>query len=219
MNADAAPPRVLLAEPDQPTRAGLRLVLEAGGFAIAGETGDAATAFATAVEERPDLVLAGAQLPGGLLEAIRQIRAQVPRARLVVLTGHASAEELVDVVLAGAVGYLGRDTRSDRLPKVLRAVLSGELALPRRYSHHLVEALLGREARRSQIAARSDVAITDREWEVLELLADNFSTAEIAQRLGISAVTTRRHISSLVAKLGVPDRASAARLLRQRSTG
>jgi len=193
------------------------LVVEAGGFLVAGEARDAAAAVSAAAEEQPDLALIGAELPGGLHEAIRQIRARTPGTRIVVLTARASAEELVDVVLAGAVGYLGRDVRSERLPNILKAVRAGELALPRRYSQALVEALLGREARRSQLAARSGVALTDREREVLELLADERSTAEIAQRLGISVVTARRHISSVVAKLGVPDRAAAAALLRTRS--
>jgi DNA-binding NarL/FixJ family response regulator len=208
---------VLLAEPDQPTRAGLRIVLEAGGFAVAGEAGDATTAVAQAVDERPDLALVAAELPGGALEAIRRISAEVPRTRIVVLTGRASGEELVDVVTAGAVGYLGRETRSERLPEILGAVLAGELALPRRYSHHLVETLLGRDTRRSQLAARTDASLTDREWEVLELLAADRSTAEISRQLGISVVTTRRHISSIVAKLAVPDRAGAIDLMRRRS--
>jgi two-component system, NarL family, nitrate/nitrite response regulator NarL len=219
MNADALPPKVLLAEPDQPTRAGLRLVLEAGGFTVAAEAGDATAAVAMAVDERPDLALVAAVLPGGALEAVRQIAAKVPRTRLIVLTGRASGEELVDVVLAGAAGYLGRHTRSERLPEILRAVLAGQVALPREHSEHLVEALRGREARRSRVAARSDASLTDREWEVLDLLADDLSTAEIAGRLRISDVTTRRHISSIVAKLAVPDRASAAELVRRRSAG
>jgi DNA-binding NarL/FixJ family response regulator len=121
------------------------------------------------------------------------------------------------MVVAGAVGYLGRDTRSERLAHILGSILAGEVALPRRYSQHLVEALRGRETRRSQLAARTDASLTDREWEVLELLGDDLSTAEIARRLGIAVVTARRHISSLVAKLAVPDRASAAELVRRRS--
>jgi DNA-binding NarL/FixJ family response regulator len=217
MNAERSRPRVLLAEPDRPTRAGVRLVLEAGGFAVVGEAADAAAAVAMALEARPELALMAAELPGGVLEAIRRIAAEVPRTRLVVLTGRPSGEELVEMILAGAAGYLGRDTRSERLPKILGAILAGEVALPRRHSQHLVEALRGREARRSQLAARTDASLTDREWEVLELLAGDLSTAEIARRLDITVVTARRHISSLVAKLAVPDRASAADLLRRRS--
>ena len=212
-------PRVLLAEPDRMTRSGLRLVIEAGGLAVAGEVADAGTAVAMAVDERPELALVAAELPGGWLEAIRRIASEVPRTRLIVLSGELSGEQLVDAVLAGAVGYLGRDTRTQRLPEVLRAVVAGEVALPRRYSQHLVDALRGRDARRSRLAARTDAALTDREWEVLQLLADDVSTAQIARRLGITAVTARRHISSLVTKLAVPDRASAADLLRARSGG
>jgi DNA-binding NarL/FixJ family response regulator len=217
VNAERSRPRVLLAEPDPLTRRGLRLVLEAGGFAVVGEAPDAAASVAIAVDERPELGLVAAELPGGALEAIRRIATEVPRTRLIVVTGHPSGDELVDMVVAGAVGYLGRDTRSERLAHILGSILAGEVALPRRYSQHLVEALRGRETRRSQLAARTDASLTDREWEVLELLGDDLSTAEIARRLGIAVVTARRHISSLVAKLAVPDRASAAELVRRRS--
>jgi DNA-binding NarL/FixJ family response regulator len=123
----------------------------------------------------------------------------------------------VNAVLAGAAGYLGRDTASERLPTILRAVLAGEVALPRRYSQHLLEALRRRDAGRTRLATRLGASLTDREWEVLELLGEDVATGEIARRLGISGVTTRRHISSLVAKLEVPNRAGAVELLRRRS--
>ena len=219
VNADLqqTQPRVLLADADVPTRAGLRIVLEAGGLGVAGEAADAAAAVRHAAAERPDLALVAAELPGGGLEAIRQIAAEVPGTRLIVLTGHPGGDELVDAVLAGAVGYLSRDTGSERLPAILRAVLAGEVALPRRHSRTLVEALRGRDARRGLIAERTGVELTDREWEVLELLANDKSTGEIGHRLGISVVTVRRHVSSLVGKLGVDDRAGAIELMRSRS--
>lgn len=206
-----------MADPDVPTRAGLRIVLEAGGFAVAGEAADVTAAVRLAAAERPDLALVAAELPGGSLEAIRHIAADLPGTRLIVLTGHPGGEELVDAVLAGAVGYLTRDTGLERLPEILRAVLAGEAALPRRHSRTLVEALRGRDARRALFAERTRVALTDREWEVLELLAGERSTGEIAHRLGISVVTARRHISSLVGKLGVDDRSGAIELMRSRS--
>jgi DNA-binding NarL/FixJ family response regulator len=170
-----------------------------------------------ALAERPDLALVSAELPGGFLDALRRIATEVPGARLVVLTGQLSGEQLVEAVLAGAVGYLGRDTSAERLPEVLRAVLAGEAALPRRHSRELVEALRARDARRTIVAERAGTALTDREWEILHLLAEDRTTGEIAQRLGISAVTARRHISSLMGKLAVPDRASAVALVRGRS--
>src|SRR3954453_17684043 len=210
------PPRVRLADPACPPRAGLRIVLEAGGLAVAGEAADAAAAARLAATERPDVALGGAELAGGGLQAIRQIAAELPGTRVIVLTGHPRGEELVDAVLAGAVGYLSRDTGSERLPAILRGVLAGEVALPRRHSRALVEALRGRDARRALLAERSAAALTDREWEVLELLADERSTGEIARRLDISVVTARRHISSLVGKLGVDDRADVIALMRSR---
>jgi len=91
------------------------------------------------------------------------------------------------------------------------------VALPRRYTGHLLEALRGRDVRRALVAARTNTTLSEREWEVLQMLAGEASTAEMAQALGISEVTVRRHVGSLLAKLGVPDRASAADVLRPRS--
>jgi DNA-binding NarL/FixJ family response regulator len=214
----SARPRVLLAEADRPTRAGLRLVLEGGGAEVVGQAADAGTAVAMAVAERPDVALVAAELPGGGILATREITAEVPRVRVVFLTGEPSGEELVAAVLAGAVGYLGRDVDAERLPEILRAVVAGEVALPRRHSQHLVDALRRRDVQRARVAAQTDARFTDREWEVLEMLAADLSTAEIGLRLGISAVTARRHISSLVAKLGVAGRGEAAELLRRSQT-
>src|SRR3954470_13905356 len=208
-------PRVLLADPDRPTRAGVRRALTRGGLEVAGEATDAAAAVAMAEAERPELALVATELPGGGLDAARRIVAGVPRVRVVVLTGSPGGEELVEAVRAGAVGYLGRDVDAERLPEILRAVLAGEVALPRRHSQHLVEAFRRRDVQRARLAARTDARLTDREWEVLEMLGEDLSTAEMGWRLGISAVTARRHISSLVAKLGVADRAGAAELVRR----
>ena len=210
-----ASPRVLLAEPDRPTRAGLRIALARGGVEVTDEAIDGGAAVDAALAGRPDVAIVAAELPGGGLEAVRKIAAGAPRVRVVFLTGRPSGDELVEAVLAGAVGYLSRDVDADRLPEILRAVLAGEIALPRRYSQHLVDALRRRDVRRGRLAARTDARLTDREWEVLEMLAEDLSTAEIGRRLGISAVTARRHIASLVSKLGVADRAGAAELLRR----
>jgi DNA-binding NarL/FixJ family response regulator len=195
----------------------LRVALAGAGFVVAGEPTDAEGALAAALSERPDVALLAAELPGGGISAARRIATQLPRARVVILTAHPSGEELVESVLAGAVGYLGRDASPSRLPHALRGVLSGEVALPRRYSHYLVEELRRRDARRAELAWRTGADLSNREWEVLQLLADDVPTAEIARRLGISAVTTRRHVSSLMAKLGVSDRASAVALVQSSS--
>jgi DNA-binding NarL/FixJ family response regulator len=211
-------PRVLIADGDAATRAGLRVALTRAGFQVVAEARERDAALDAAVGERPDLVLVSVDLPGGGLDAVRTITLRLPAAKVVVLSSHPSGEELVDAVLAGASGYLGSGMSLTRLPHALRGVLAGEVALPRGHSRHLLEALRFRDAGRALIAAHSAAKLTDREWEVLQLLAENASTATMAQRLGISEVTVRRHVSSLVAKLDVTDRAGAAELFRRRST-
>ena len=86
---------------------------------------------------------------------------------------------------------------------------------PRQYTQHLLDELRGREIDRTRVAAHANAALTDREWEVLRLLGEGASTAQMAQRLGISEVTVRRHVSSVVGKLGVSDRAGAAGVLHR----
>ena len=104
---------------------------------------------------------------------------------------------------------------AERLPAAIKGVLRGEVALPRGQTQHLLEELRGRELERTLVAIQANAALTDREWEILRLLADGASTARMAHRLGISEVTVRRHVSSVLRKLGVADRAGAARVLRR----
>jgi DNA-binding NarL/FixJ family response regulator len=96
-------------------------------------------------------------------------------------------------------------------------VLAGEVALPRRHSGHLLDALRSRRTQRATVSSSATAEITSREWEVLQLLGDGCTTAEMARTLRISEVTVRRHISTGVAKLGVGDRAAAAALMNSRS--
>jgi DNA-binding NarL/FixJ family response regulator len=208
-------PRLLVADADAPTRVGLRVALAADGFEIVAEATDAEQAVGAALALELDAAMVAASLPGGGIGAAREITTQRPRVRLVVVSDEPSGEELVDAVLAGASGYLGRDVSQHRLPTVLRAVLAGEVALPRRHTHHLLETLRSRDVRRAIVSAHANGPLSDREWEVLQLLAEGASTAEIGGRLRISTVTVRRHISSMCAKLGVPDRTAAVALLER----
>jgi DNA-binding NarL/FixJ family response regulator len=209
--------RVLLAEPDMPTRMGIRLALTGSGFEIAAEAGDARAAVESACSERPDLAVLAADLPGDGIDAVRRITSHVPGTKTVVLTARQGGEELVAAVLAGASGYLGKDISPSRLPRALRGVLAGEVALPRLYTAYVLEALRGRDARRAHVLGRTRHFVTDRQWEILNMLADGRSTAQMAGRLGISEITARRHISAVLGKLGLADRASAIKLMQERS--
>ena len=208
----------LLAVPDRFLRAGLRRALAASGFEVVAEPVDAQAAVAAARSRAPALALVAVELAGDGLEAVRGITAVSPRTRVLVITGRPHGEELVDAVLAGAVGYLSAEMRQERLPDIAHGVLAGETSLPRLESRHILDALRRRHSRRAVLASRTGAVLSEREWEVLQLMADGLSTGELARRLGISAVTARRHISSAMAKLGVRDRESAVELVRTRSS-
>jgi DNA-binding NarL/FixJ family response regulator len=210
-------PRVVIADGRAATRAGLRLALTPAGFDVVAEVGERGAALEAALAARPDVALIAADLPGGGIPAVREIAERLPSVKLVVVSAHVSGDELVTAVLAGASGYLGAGMSLARLPAALRGVLAGEVALPRAHVRHLLEALRYRDAGRASIAERSGANLTRREWDVIQLLGEDASTAVMAQRLGISEVTVRRHVSSLLAKLDLPNRRAAAELFRQRS--
>jgi DNA-binding NarL/FixJ family response regulator len=205
---------VLIADGDASTRTGLRVTLADAGFAIVGEVADAESTTAAALAGRPQLAVLAADLPGGGIDAVRELATVLPGTRIVVLSNEPSGEELVAAVQAGASGYLGEDVSQARLPAVLHGILAGEVALPRRLTQHLLDELRGRNVLRAVIDAQSSSALTAREWEILELLADETSTGDMARRLGISPVTVRRHVSSLLGKLGLASRADVRALVR-----
>lgn len=209
--------RVLLAEPDAPTRTGIRLALEEAGFAVCGEPLSAGAAVETAMRERPGLCLVDEGLPGGCLVAVDAIYQRVAETKLVVLTGSEEPPSLLSAIRAGASGFVRKDLDPARLPATLRGVMAGEAALSRRLTFRLLESLRTRERGRSAPTTPGGPSMTDRELEVLELMAEGLRTSEIAASLSIAEVTVRRHVSSAVGKLGVADRAAAIAVLTGRS--
>ena len=215
--------RVVLADDHVPTRAGVRLALEASGFTILAECADADSAVAAVLRHRPDLILLALFLPGGGLAATRQIHEQMPETTIVILTASPSDEDRFEAFVAGASGYLLKDdTSAERLPAALRSVLAGEAALPRAVEKRLIEefrTLRDLKSSRFHLLRRTGprAGLTDREGEVLDLIAEGLSTPVVARRLGISDVTVRRHISSAVHKLGATDRRTAVERLSEGS--
>jgi two-component system, NarL family, nitrate/nitrite response regulator NarL len=205
---------VLVADDHAPTRAGVRVVLAEGGFAIVAEAATADTAVDAALRERPDVCVLDVHMPGGGIAAAARISERLPDTVVVMLTVSREDEDLFAALRAGAAGYLLKDMDPDRLAPALRGVLAGEAAVPRTLVARVVEEFRSAERRPSlPLVRRRGARLTSREWEVLELLRERRTTAEIAHRLGLSAVTVRRHISSILAKLRVPDRREMARLL------
>jgi DNA-binding NarL/FixJ family response regulator len=204
---------VVVADDHVPARAGVRAALELGSFAVVAEARDAASAVVAALEHRPDVCLLDIHMPGGGIAAASRIAARLPETAVVMLTVSCEDADFFDALNAGARGYLLKDMDPARLSHALEGVLAGEAALPRALAARLVDRFRGRELHRVQIAGSRTVTLSAREWEILDLLREGLTTRQIAERLFLSDVTVRSHVSSILKKLDVPDRAAAVRLL------
>jgi DNA-binding NarL/FixJ family response regulator len=209
----AAKARVLIAADHLATRTGFRLAL--ADSADCSEAVDAETAVEAAVREQPDVCVVDFDPPGRAIRAVAAIASKVPRASVVVMTRRIDEEEFIAAVRAGAIGYLPEGVNPARLPHVVRSLMRGEAAVPRALVPRLIDELRGREGRRRHLDLyeRKRVELTAREWEVVDLLRKGMSTRAIAELLGISAVTVRRHVSAVHGKLGIRSRAELLRLL------
>ena len=206
--------RVLIADDHPMARVGVRIALERGGFKVCAEAADADAAIDAAERELPDICLLDIQMPGSGIHAAEEIGKRVPDSAIVMLTVSRIDTDLFDALRAGASGYLLKDIDPTRLPLVLRRVLDGEAALPR----HLVALVIDEfreRGRRRPLLKRRGVVLTDREWEVLELMSQGLTTFEIADRLFIEPVTVRTHVSAILKKLHVSSRKAALQLIQR----
>jgi DNA-binding NarL/FixJ family response regulator len=204
---------VLVADDHAPVRAGVRRALERHGITVCAEAADARTAVQLALRLRPDACLLDVRMPGGGINAARAIADNLPDTAVVMLTISQDDEDLFGALSAGASGYLLKDIDPDRLPLALEGVLRGEAALPRTLVARLVEAYHP-HARRHRLLgpARNTVELTHRECEVLALLREGRTTAEIAERLVVTPVTVRTHVAAILRKLGAENRDEALRI-------
>lgn len=198
--------RVLIADDHPPTRAGVRLALEADGIEVCAEAADAASAARAAARERPDACLLDIHMPGSGIRAAAQIAHESPETAILMLTVSRSDDDLFDAIRAGAVGYLLKDTDPARLGAAVRGALGGEAALPRALVARVLDELRERPRRRLSLQRQRGPELTSREWEVLELLRQGLSTAEVAGRLFIAPVTVRRHVGEILRKLHLTSR-------------
>ena len=206
--------RVVIADDHAALRAGIRRSLEADGFDVCGEAGDGPGAVALAEAQRPAVCLLDVHMPGGGVRAAEQIAERVPETAVVMLTVSRDDGDLFGALRAGASGYLLKDIDPDRLGHAVRGVLSGEAAVPRELMARVIDEFrTGGRRRRLPLAGGRGAEMTSREWEVLDLVAKQATTADIAQQLGVSPVTVRRHVSAVLGKLEVTDRAAAVRLV------
>lgn len=192
-------------------REGLAAILGAApGIEVVGVAEDGAAAVEMAATRRPDLVLMDLNMPGlSGLQATRLIRARLPEVKVLILTTYATDEWVFDAIKAGAAGYLLKDTPRAGLVKAVEGTVAGQTFVDPQVAGKLFTHIAGRPA--APASAPAPVHdLTARERDVLRLLGQGCSNAEIAQRLFLAEGTVRNLVSSVLAKLGVADRTQAA---------
>jgi DNA-binding NarL/FixJ family response regulator len=215
------PTSVLIADDHGPTRAAIRATLEEHGFVVVAECATAETAVETALALEPAVCLLDIRMPGNGIAAATAISAKLPDCSIIMLTVSHDDSDFFDALRAGAAGYLLKDTDPEQLPVLIRRVIGGEGILSPGLVAKLIEEFRER-GRRRRVPVTGDgrgVELTSREWEVLDLLRQGLSTADIAQRLFIAQVTVRTHVSSVLRKLRVTDRDEALRRTADASVG
>jgi two-component system NarL family response regulator len=212
--------RVLIADDHPPTRESVRASLEAGSCDVVAAVATAEGAVTAALELVPDVCLLDINMPGGGIIAAARITRELPDTAVIMLTASRDDEDLFAALRAGASGYLLKDMDPGRLCPAMHGVLAGEAVLPRELVLKAVEQFRSAPRRLFPLPNRPKPAqLTEREAEVLELMAQGLSTEEIAARMFVAAVTVRTHIRAILKKLRVADRQSAVGVfLQERDT-
>ena len=203
MSADRSEQRVVVADDDVLLREGVAGLLERAGFEIAGQAGDAAEVLRVVRDEQPDLVIVDIRMPPGHdtdgLDAARVIRQELPEVGILVLSAHAEVDEAMELLATGrAVGYVLKSRVSkleDFIETVDRVINGGSVLDPA-----IVQELVNVRHREDRLER-----LTDREREVLALMAEGASNAGIAKRLWVTEGTVEKHVRSILAKLRLPE--------------
>ncbi len=202
--------RVLLVDDHDLFRTGLRTLLEEQGVEIVGEAANGGDAVMLVEEHAPDVVLMDLEMPGkGGIEATREIAAVAPLTRVVVLTISDQDADVMDAVVAGACGYLLKDATIQDLLRGIAAASRGESLI----SPAIAAKVLQRVRASSpdlEAAELLTTQLSDRELQVLKLIANGKDNAQIAGELFISAKTVKNHISNILLKLSIENRIQAA---------
>lgn len=201
------PIRVLVVDDHTIVRKGIRALLaEIDGVVVVGEAGDGREAVTQAEALQPDVILMDLVMPHmDGIEAIRQISSRRPEVRILALTSFAADDKVFPAIKAGALGYLLKDSAPEELVQAIRQVYRGEPSL-----HPVIARKVLQELKRPSVQPPPSDPLTDREVEVLRLVARGLSNQQIAERLTIMEVTVRTHISNILSKLHLANRVQAA---------
>jgi two-component system, NarL family, response regulator LiaR len=205
---DTLPIRVLLTDDHAIVRKGVRALLATErDIQVVGEAGDGAEAVARAEALCPDVILMDLMMPKlDGIEATRQITAKIPSARVIVLTSFAADEKVFPAIKAGALGYLLKDSGPEQLIKAIYQVYRGEPSLEPSIARKVLLEL----AQPAKLQPLTADPLTERELEVLRLIAQGCSNKEIAMKLSVSELTVRTHVSNILGKLHLASRTQAA---------
>lgn len=204
------PITVLIVDDHAVVREGVRAALEArSGFVVVGEAESAADAVELAGELAPDVVLMDLLLPGvDGVEATRQLKRLSPRSQVVVLTSQHDDALILAALRAGAIAYLLKSVKMEELADAIRRAAAGEGTLHPRVATRVIQEL--RSPSGTDGVANAYVELTGRELEVLKLIAEGLTNAEITARLVLSEHTVKGHVSNILSKLHLADRTQAA---------
>lgn len=195
--------RVLIVDDHSLFRDGISSLLQAAGFEVVGGAGDGREAIEAALRLRPELILMDVSMPEMTgIEAARHIKAQLPEAKIVMLTVSDDDRVLIDAVKAGASGYLLKSLDSAEFLTMLEGVQRGESAMQRQTMSRLLDSL-------SDFSREPVVELTLRELELLKWVAQGYSNKAIAHEMAISPNTVKYHMKSVLQKLSVQNRAEA----------
>lgn len=201
--------KVLICDDQAIVRDGLSMMLKLEkDIEVVATAEDGATAVELAGTKRPDLILMDLKMPvmNGV-EATRQIKTRYPDISILVLTTYSDDEWVFDAIRAGASGYLLKDTPRDDLIKAIRGTLAGRTYVDPSIAGKVLDRVTSQQ---TQPATLLTAKLTDREIEILRLIANGFSNADIAAKLFLSEGTVRNHVSAILNKMGVSDRTQAA---------
>jgi DNA-binding NarL/FixJ family response regulator len=208
-SASAEPARVLLVDDDATFRESLRQLLVDSGIKVVGEAADGAEAVDVAVATRPNVVLMDIHMPRASgVEGTRELVERVPEASVVILTISAAEQDVVDAVLAGASGYLLKGGPVEQLVEGIRAAAAGESLISPSIAAQLLRRMRVTEATPPGDDDAFD--LSERELEVLRLLAGGKDNREIADELFLSEKTVKNHVSAILKKLQLQNRTEAA---------
>ena len=210
--------RVMLVDDHALVRSAVRQAISAPDVELVGEAANAQETMAVAPVLRPDILLLDIDLPGmNGIQLVQELAPRLPNTKIVMLTVSSSERDLLDAVARGAAGYLTKDLSPEALLRTLRGVQHGELAMSRRFAARALR-YFADAARRGRAVSGAEgelMGLSPRENDVLAMLADGLTDREIANALTISPRTVETHVSNILHKLGVRNRAEAAQRYRQ----